>query len=175
MQEKLEVPGFFSGFPVPVRIALGNHDPGMEQLAPGIAMEHTGGFAVGECYCSHGHAWPGKEAFSCITILTGHLHPCIEFRDHIGKVWEEPVWVRARLSRKRLATRYAALPHRLPELIVVPAFNPLAGGIPLNRMQPEQNREHIGPLVKCADLERADITLLDGTYLGKLKSLKEKQ
>ncbi len=181
-QEERELPRFFSGFPVPVTVAPGNHDPELTRLAPEVNVASSAGFKKGPFYFSHGHAWPARASLACDTIFIGHLHPHIEFRDTIGKMWLEPVWVNAELNKKKMGARYGTVPATLPRLIVVPAFNQLTGTIPLNRAQPdwlEQQskaiREPIGPLVKCAEMDKAGVTLLDGTYLGKLKSLKQQQ
>ena len=54
------------------------------------------------------------------------------------------------------------------EVIVVPSFNDLLGGYPINR-----KFEMISPIFKSGivDLGESEIYLLDGTYLGKLKEL----
>ena len=176
-QEELELPHVFAGFPVPVTVTPGNHDPGLERLAPEVVVSPSTGFkkVVGghAVYLSHGHTWPPKSALSCETIVIGHVHPQVEFRDSIGKVWAEPVWVRASLNRKKLEEKYGKLSGVLPQLIIVPSFNTLTGSVPLNRTGKRLPPEPIGPLVKCAEMERAEMSLLDGTYLGKLKLLKK--
>ncbi len=53
----------------------------------------------------------------------------------------------------------------------MPAFNRLLGGVPVNVKK--MSNELLGPLLKnnFIDMNNAEIYLLDGTYLGKLKNL----
>jgi len=54
----------------------------------------------------------------------------------------------------------------------MPAFNDLLGGIPFNV---KSKNELLGPVVRSDGvlLEKAEIFLLDGTYLGTLKELEK--
>jgi metallophosphoesterase superfamily enzyme len=49
----------------------------------------------------------------------------------------------------------------------MPAFNPLCGGIAVNR------DPLLGPFGSLIDVDNAEIYLLDGSSLGKVKDLKE--
>lgn len=57
------------------------------------------------------------------------------------------------------------------EFIIMPAFNRLLGGTPVNVKR--NNDELLGPLLKnnFVNMNESEIYLLDGTYLGKLKNL----
>ena len=57
------------------------------------------------------------------------------------------------------------------EIIIVPAFNSLCGGLPLNL--PVQDMR--GPLLSLVDWESARLFLLDGTELGSLAGIKSSQ
>jgi len=96
----------------------------------------------------------------------------VEFRDRLGYRWGERIWIRAKLNKSRIQERYKSM-KKLPELIVMPAFNPLSGGIPVNRKkQPEEvEKQHISPILKSANMRTARIYMLDGTYLGELGKL----
>ena len=54
----------------------------------------------------------------------------------------------------------------------MPAFNDLLGGIPFNT----KDSKFIGPLLKSNSLEldEAEVLLLDGTILGKIKEIRQK-
>ena len=56
------------------------------------------------------------------------------------------------------------------EGILVPSFNELCGGAAVNDIRLKM----LGPLVgeDVADLARADVHMLDGTYLGHLEDLR---
>jgi len=53
-----------------------------------------------------------------------------------------------------------------PNILVMPAFNPLCGGIALN------SEPIIGPFGKIIDIINADVYLLDGSSLGKVNDIK---
>ena len=53
------------------------------------------------------------------------------------------------------------------EFIVMPAFNPLCGGIAVNR------DEIAGPLGKIMDFDNAYVYLLEGINLGRISNLKK--
>ncbi len=94
----------------------------------------------------------------------------------MGYRFFEPVWVRANLDPSKLARKYK-LPKSLPELIILPRFNRLSGGISMNRPVSDIEKAHetyhtgIGTLVRSAKLGSAKIYLLDGTFLGTLNNL----
>src|SRR2546428_822224 len=76
-----------------------------------------------------------------------------------------PCWMRVPFLRKH--KRYPKLPR---EAIVVPSFNELCGGMPVNDVR----ARFIGPLFDEAlvRVEDASIHLLDGTNLGRLGDIK---
>ena len=77
----------------------------------------------------------------------------------------QPCWMRIPFRRRH--NRYAKLPK---EAVVVPALNELCGGVPVNDLRVN----FLGPLFDPALLKTddADIHLLDGTHLGKLRDLR---
>jgi len=169
-QEEKEVPKFFerlSGL-VRVEVVPGNHDGNLKDLAPGVKIHKSSGFLLKNMYMSHGHTWPEPEFLKSDYILIGHEHPVFEFKCGLGYRWLEPVWLRVKLDKSRLGRKYKNV-RKVPELIAVPAFNPFLGGIAVNRSQKE---ELLGPLIKCTDMKRAKVYLLDGTFLGELGKLR---
>jgi metallophosphoesterase superfamily enzyme len=78
--------------------------------------------------------------------------------------------VRAPLSIDRLREEYRR-DLKSPEITIVPAYNPLCGGYPLDSAA----REDRGPLPKMARLERGRVYLLDGTDLGRLDRIRTVQ
>ncbi|MDX1534228.1 MAG: hypothetical protein R3291_01235, partial [Thermoplasmata archaeon] len=62
--------------------------------------------------------------------------------------------------------RPAAGELRPEDLVLVPAFNEFSGGTPMN----ERGRRYLGPILKSkmVNMARAQIYLLNGTYLGRL-------
>ena len=171
-QEERELPAFFKQMARNVRVEVlpGNHDADLASLVPDITIHPSKGILEGGCYLTHGHTWPGKEFLKAEYVLLGHDHPAVEFRDKLGYRWLEPVWARAALKKKQIMERYRLKrAPRLPELILVPTFNPFSGSIPLNL--PLKGNPGLSPLTKGADMKKARIYLLDGTFLGTLEKL----
>lgn len=180
MQELREVPEFLASLAskIAVDIVPGNHDPDLRNFLPeSVSIHPSSGFAKGGLYFLHGHAWPEAEFMKCAYVLLGHEHPQIEFRDRLGGRFFEQAWIRARLCRSKLAEKYKSVPAKLPELIIVPKFNRLSGGISMNCPASQIDKAHrsdnsgIGPMVRSARLGSSKVYLLDGTLLGTLGSL----
>jgi len=177
-QEQREVPEFIDSVSkfAKIRLLSGNHDGDIERLTGnkvGIGKE----IKTGSYYLTHGHMWPDKKFLECKVIIIGHEHPQIEFRDALGYRFTEQVWVRARFSWQKISKQYRLKKKStLPELVIMPAFNRFSGGISLNRKYEKTRREDgtigLGPLARSADMKNADIYLLDGTHIGKLKDIK---
>jgi len=127
-----------------VHIVKGNHDGNIERYVSNV--HPTEGFEYKGYWIMHGHARPPKEVAGK-TIILGHMHPVVEFRDSLGGRLSERVWIRTDKS------------------IVVPAFNDLLGGI-------DVRKGLLGPMKKYIDPKRAELYLLDGLYLGKISQLR---
>ena len=143
----------------------------------GIKIHGTDGFRLGSAYITHGHAWPKKEFLSCKYIIVSHTHPLIEIKDRIGYKFFEKVWVKASFNLEKLSKKYKKKISKAPEIILMPAFNELSGGAALNvetgRRQRLTSETFLGPITQLVDKKQTDIFLLDGTYLGKLDSLRK--
>jgi metallophosphoesterase superfamily enzyme len=87
------------------------------------------------------------------------------FRDGVGRQVSEPCWVRGRFNDMP-SDRYDALPK---SFIIVPAFNRMLGGSPVNII----GEPLLGPIMggDLLDLGNATVHLLDGLDLGKLSDL----
>jgi metallophosphoesterase superfamily enzyme len=125
--------------------------------AYGFRLDGTG-------FC-HGHAWPYKKVMESKVLVMGHNHPAAAFRDSMGHRQIVPCWMRVPFLRKH--KRYPKLPK---EAIVLPAFNELCGGMPVNDIR----ARFLGPLFDedIVRVDEASLHLLDGTYLGRLKDLR---
>jgi putative SbcD/Mre11-related phosphoesterase len=169
-QEKQEVPSFLRSLSKEVEIDLvpGNHDGGLANLAPpGTRVQPSSGYILDGVGYFHGHTWPDAELFCCDMLVAGHIHPAVRLRDPLGHSITRPAWVRAPICAGCVEAHYKKrLP--VPEMIIVPAFNDLCGGLSLN--EPQENED--GPVLTMASLDKARIYLLDGTDLGDLGSIK---
>lgn len=175
-------------------VILGNHDGDITPLIPPtVKILSARGLVVGKktrIGLFHGHAWPSPEILSSSNVLImGHIHPVVLFRDKIGLWMVRQVWVKAKCDGNKLAAAYLkylnvkanknankVLKEKLgvkisdKELIIMPAFNDLIGGLPINRLE----RRLMGPILRSrgVNVESAEAYLLDGTYIGVIKQLR---
>ncbi len=145
-----------------IRVVAGNHDGGLSTVLP-EGVESIGGPGqrlddVGVC---HGHVWPSKEAMSGTRLVMGHIHPSVQLTDSIGARSNEKCWVRANFRKKKVLERFESCPQ---ELVIVPAFNPLLTGTPINAGKGTR----LGPIFRnqLVDERKLNIYLLDGSNLG---------
>ena len=148
-----------------IYIAQGNHDGQLKHIVPrNVRFKPAYGFRLDDAGSCHGHAWPYKKVMESEVLVMGHNHPAAAFRDAMGHRQIVPCWMRVPFLRKH--KRYPKLPK---EAIVVPAFNELCGGMPVNDIR----ARFLGPLFD-EDIVRVDdaaIHLLDGTNLGRLRDI----
>jgi putative SbcD/Mre11-related phosphoesterase len=147
-----------------VLIAAGNHDGGLASILPKSIEAVSGrGTRIGDCGMFHGHVWPSDTVMQAKTIVMGHTHPSVMLTDSLGTKSTEKCWVRGRLNEKAVTQRYSACPD---ELVIVPAFNPLLTGTPVN----SDRGSMIGPLFRNGMVDTASLRtyLLDGTNLGRV-------
>lgn len=153
--------------PIEVILVPGNHDGGIRKVVPeNVKVELSTGLVIKEGILGlvHGHSWPSKKVMECSTVIAAHTHPVVELKDPLGHSYFERCWVFSKVDAEKLEERYNL--REEVELIVMPAFNPLCGGIAVNK-------EGIAePLSKIVDPESIEIYLLDGTCLGKTRNFK---
>jgi putative SbcD/Mre11-related phosphoesterase len=173
IQEMREIPKFLEDLSklIKVEIVLGNHDTFLREILPKRKLHSSRGFKIGKFGFSHGHAWPSKELLSCDYLIMSHTHPTIQFIDKFGYRIVEPIWIKSKINQEMIKKRYKVKKTGRLEVIVMPAFNHLLGGTSINVKRVSD--ELLGPLLKnnFVDMYNADLYLLDGTYLGKLKDI----
>jgi len=180
-----------------VKVVLGNHDGNLEPLLPeDVEIIGPRGLKIGNIGLFHGHTWPKLEMMSSETIILGHLHPVVSFRDPTGYRITRRIWVRAKCDgvelTKLIMRRSGVKSNMDPEsymkkqydqsinissIIIMPSFNEFLGGQPVNMPKVGREKkfsEFIGPVLRsgCVDLEGAETYLLDGTFLGKIGQIK---
>ena len=131
-----------------ITIIKGNHDGNIERMV-GEGVKVKKFMVIGEYLLTHGH----RNAKTKKNIIIGHNHPHIKFRDKLGAIYTEPVWVRGKIKNSESR-----------ELIIMPAFNELCGAVVVNQ------DGFLGPIAKR--IRDAHAFLLDGTDLGLIKDLK---
>ncbi len=149
-----------------ITIVQGNHDGILRNILPrNVKFRSPYGFREDDVGFCHGHAWPYKKVMEAGTLVMGHNHPAVGFRDELGRREIVPCWMRVPFVRR--PKRYAKIPR---EAIVVPAFNELCGGMPVNDVR----ARFLGPLFRegLLGVDRASLHLLDGTHLGRLADVR---
>ncbi|MDP3741798.1 MAG: metallophosphoesterase family protein [Candidatus Micrarchaeota archaeon] len=147
-----------------ITVVKGNHDSRLEEMAkpfPHFTVEPATGMTFQHRGTSfglfHGHANASEQVMKADVLMTGHNHAGIQIGSgEFGKTL--PAWIIAPFGKKQ-------------KLIVFPSFNPLSGSVPFNALKP---RELHGPIFKTGEvkLEEAEVILLSGQRIGKLKHLR---
>jgi putative SbcD/Mre11-related phosphoesterase len=196
-----DIPDFFTQIKEcvsDVAVVRGNHDANLEPLLPeNVRLLPASGIIIGDIGLFHGHKWPSPMLLRCKTLIMGHLHPVVVFRDPAGFKITRQVWVKANCDTTQLSKmllqkhgikiegtpeetvkkRYDFKP-RTSQVFIMPSFNDFLGGRPINEAAPRkegQTPKMVGPVLRseAVDLDNAEIYLLDGTYLGTLNQLRK--
>ena len=184
-----------------ISIVLGNHDGNLMPLLPSaVKIVNSAGIALHNAGFFHGNAWPAPEILQCHSLVIGHVHPTVAFRDPLGFRITAQVWVRASIDQKQLAKAFLSgmgykpktgenplkllqrdfnAKFRASEFYIMPYFNEFLGGRPINRSSGRYGKsgksiEYLGPLLRSGgvDIENAETYLLDGTFLGTVGQLR---
>jgi len=174
-QEKKEVPDFLKTLAayVPVDIVPGNHDGDIEELvSENVSIHGVRGFVLDGVGYFHGHTWPDIELLSTRQVIMSHNHPTVRLKDTLGHAVSELVWIKTRFIEKAIKEYFGDIIWSDPEVIIMPAFNELCGGIPFNESIHE---DLLGPVFAnhAIELEKASVFLLDGTNLGTIGNIKK--
>jgi len=175
-----------------VQITRGNHDGNLEPLLPPTIQLHPStGITSNTVGLFHGHTWPAKKLLTCNTLVMGHAHPTVALRDTFGFQIAKPVWIKGQCDTKELAAAYTkrkqtkaanypdtalkkqiTIKSNIKQLLIMPCFNDFLGGRPVNKKS--MGKSYIGPVLrsKAIDTDKAEVYLLDGTFLGTIQQLK---
>jgi putative SbcD/Mre11-related phosphoesterase len=196
-----DIPDFFADLKNYVRdiaVVRGNHDANLEPLLPEkIRLLPAAGIIVGDVGLFHGHKWPSPTLLKCKTLIMGHLHPVVVFRDLAGFKITRQVWVKAACNTTQLSEtllqkqrikiegtpeetlkKHYNFKPRTVQIFIMPSFNDFLGGRPINETKPRKEGRAstmVGPVLRseAVDLGSSEIYLLDGTYLGTLNHLRK--
>ncbi|HLC00226.1 MAG TPA: metallophosphoesterase [Candidatus Bathyarchaeia archaeon] len=194
-----DIPDFFTElqrYVNEIGIVRGNHDPNIEPLLPeNVKLLPATGTIIGDIGFFHGHKWPSPTILKCKTLVMGHVHPVVVFRDPSGFRITRQVWVKAACNTEQLSMTLLQK-HRIKvestgeatvkkhygfaptaaEVLMMPSFNDFLGGRAINetRSGKEGQATMIGPMLRSGtlDMDGAEVYLLDGTYLGTLNQLR---
>lgn len=167
-QERTDVKNFLALFQSHsmLHILPGNHDGTIDRLLPpGIQLYPSDGFVFEGMGFAHGHRKPSVEVMQCAQVIIGHSHPTVMLTDRLGYRTFEQCWLRGPPLFDALHDKYPTSP--TSQILLMPAFNALCGGTAVNR------DPLLGPFQSLIDVDDAEIYLLDGSSLGKVKDLKK--
>lgn len=168
-QEYVEIPDFFEGLFERfdrIDVVRGNHDTQIEEFLPSrVRIRPATGLKVDGVGLAHGHVWPSADVMDSDVLVLAHNHPTVMFKDGIGRCTTEPCWMRGTFKVSS-DPRFPVLPRLF---IVIPAFNRMLGGSPVNT----EKDELLGPVLNSGllDLDGAHLYLLDGIDLGRRSDL----
>ncbi len=154
-----------------VEVVPGNHDGRLITVLPQLVKLHTSRGAVlgqgrGRVGVAHGHAWPSEEAIASKNLVIGHSHFTYEMKDNLGARTRESVWVFTTYDVEALmqGAGFGRKGSGTGKLTVMPPFNRLVGGQPINRKKSFE----FGPVLSSntVSLESSDVFLLDGTRVS---------
>ncbi len=196
-----DIPDFFSELTKiisNISIVRGNHDANLDPLLPEkVELLPATGAVIGDVGVFHGHMWPSPALLACKTLVMGHVHPVVVFKDPAGFKVNRQVWMKAKCNTE-LLTKNLLQKHNVKiegtltetleknynikakarQLFIMPSFNDFLGGRPINEMHPRKgvgSEALIGPVLRseAVDVNDAEIYMLDGIYLGTLSQLKK--
>ena len=196
-----DVPDFFEEIKKhidKIGIIRGNHDGNLEPMLPEkIEMHPSSGIVVGDVGLFHGHKWPSPALLACKTLVMGHLHPVVVFRDPAGFKISRQVWIRADCDSRLLAEvllkkhnvkiersieetlqKHYKVKLKTKQIFMMPSFNDFLGGRPVNEAKSGKELDGeglIGPVLRseAVNMNDSELYLLDGNYLGTLNQLKQ--
>jgi len=199
-EEWRDIPGFFSEigkYVSDIGVIRGNHDGNLESMLPeNVKMFPASGLVVGDVGLFHGHKWPSPSLLQCKTLIMGHLHPVVVFRDVAGFKITRQVWMKADCNTEALAQillqkhgvkiegsveetlqKHFGIKPQAKQIFMMPSFNDFLGGRPVNESRPRKELESealIGPVLRseAVDVDSSEMYLLDGTFLGNLNQLR---
>jgi putative SbcD/Mre11-related phosphoesterase len=196
-----DIPEFFTELKkhiTEISIIRGNHDANLDPMLPeNVEMQPATGVVVDDVGLFHGHKWPSPVLLGAKTLVMGHLHPVVVFRDPAGFKITRQAWMRVACNPKALAKtllqkygvkiegtveetlhEHFKIKPKVTQLYIMPSFNDFLGGRPVNETHHRKTlnvETLIGPVLRsdAVDVENSELYLLDGTYLGTLKQLKQ--
>jgi putative SbcD/Mre11-related phosphoesterase len=181
-----------------IAVVRGNHDANLEQLLPeNVEFLPATGAVLGDVGVFHGHKWPSPTLLGCKTLVMGHLHPVVIFRDPTGCKIIRQIWMKAKCEPEALAKillqknsvkiegsvaetlkKHYNIKAKADEIYIMPSFNDFLGGRPINETRPRKeigSDALIGPVLRseAVDVDDSELYLLDGTFLGTLNQLRQ--
>jgi metallophosphoesterase superfamily enzyme len=168
-----------------IAVVRGNHDANIEPLLPeNVELLPATGAVIGDVGVFHGHKWPSPALLGYKTLVMGHLHPVVVFRDPTGCKITRQVWMKAKCDTDSLSKillqksgvkikrsvaetlkEHYNFKARVKEIFIMPSFNDFLGGRPINETRPRKEigaRKQIWPnFAFRLDVDNSELHLLD--------------
>ena len=165
-------------------------------LPENVELHPATGVVVDDVGLFHGHKWPSPALLGCKTLMMGHLHPVVVFRDPAGFKITRQIWMKATCNTEALARillqkhrvkvegsveetvwKHFKVKLRTKEVFIMPSFNDFLGGRPVNEARPRKElgaEALIGPVLRsdAVAVDDSELYMLDGTFLGTLNQLR---
>jgi metallophosphoesterase superfamily enzyme len=106
----------------------------------------------------HGHATPAVDVITADLTISAHVHPAYSFRDNVGSIISEKIWVKAKWIEKKKAQRTH---------LIMPAFNSFIDGLSVDH----ENFTEMLAAINGIDLLKGEAYTLDGVLLGTIGQL----
>ena len=167
--EKKQLRSFFKELTeyATIHVVPGNHDGNIQwYLSDEVILHESDGAVIDSLAFVHGHRWPKESLMNASFFIMGHTHPTVMLQDRLKYESYESCWVRTRLNPEKTKEHYCSFNKDL-ELVICPAFNPLCGGLAVNK------DGIMGPMNAIIDQTKNEYFLLDGSYLGTNKTLQQ--
>src|SRR5512137_1390560 len=101
-----DIPEFFKKiqpFVQKISVVRGNHDANLEPLlTEKVELLTATGAVIGDVGVFHGHKWPSPALLGCKTLVMGHMHPVVTFRDPVGCRLTRQVWMHTKIDNEIL-------------------------------------------------------------------------
>src|SRR3972149_644492 len=144
-----DIPGFFTELKNKVNkigIVRGNHDANLEPLLPeNVELLPATGTVIGDVGLLHGHKWPSPTLLQCKTLIMGHLHPVVVFRDPAGfktqalaRILLQKHGVKIEGTAEETLQKHYKVKPRTAQIFIMPSFNDFLRGRPVNETRPRQ-------------------------------------
>ena len=164
MKERKEVRYFLKEMAehVEIWIIKGNHDGRLKSKYAKIFGAR--GMMLDDVALAHGHAWVSPVLMKASIFIMAHLHPHIRLVTKTGYSYNEACWIIGGFKKEKFRKKYPEGNDDI-RVIIMPSFNPVAGGIALNK---EKLKRGMASLI---DIRNANAYLINGINLGRIRNL----
>ncbi len=152
-----------------IHVVPGNHDGNIKWYLPDeVILHESDGTVLDSIGLIHGHRWPKQSVLQASYLLMAHTHPTVMLQDRLKYETYESCWVKTRFNLEKTKERYSSFNPTM-EIIILPAFNPLCGGMAVNK------DGIMGPMNNIIDHDQSEFFLLDGSYLGTIQHMQPEE